>query len=89
MKDDRRLIREYLGGSDAAFEELYDRHQPALYALAYYLMDNPQDAEDLSQATWLQAIRSLSAFQGRSCFRTWLHAIAMNLYRHQRRDSRL
>ena len=89
MKDDRRLIREYLGGSDAAFEALYDRHQRALHSFAYHLLGQAQDAEDLTQTAWLQAIRSLNTFQGRSSFRTWLHAIALNLYRHQRRDSRL
>jgi len=89
VKDDRRLIREYLSGSDQGFEDLYDRHQPALFALAYHLLGRTQDAEDLSQTAWLQALRSLAMFRGRSSFRTWLHAIALNLYRHQQRDSRL
>ena len=89
MKDDRRLIREYLSGSDQGFEDLYDRHQPALFAFAYHLLGRTQDAEDLSQTAWVQALRSLATFRGRSSFRTWLHAIALNLYRHQQRDSRL
>lgn len=89
VEDDRKLIREYLGGSDAAFEALYDRHQAGLHAFAYHLLGNSQDAQDLTQTAWLQAIRSLPTFRGRSSFRTWLHGIAVNLYRHQRRDDRL
>jgi RNA polymerase sigma factor (sigma-70 family) len=88
MRDDRRLIRDYLAGSDAAFEALFDRHGAALFSFAYHLLGRRQDAEDLCQSAWVEAIRSLGSFQGRSAFRTWLHGIALNLYRNQRRRVR-
>jgi len=81
VKDDRRLVREYIAGSDAAFEMLFDRHSPSLYAFACHLTGRQQDAEDLCQSTWIEAIKSLGRYRGRGSFRAWLHAIALHLHR--------
>lgn len=88
MSDDRRLIRDYLSGSGAAFAALFDGHNGALYAFAYHLLGRRQDAEDLCQSAWLEAIRSLSSYRGRGSFRAWLHGIALNLYRNSFRSRR-
>ncbi len=89
MKSDQRLLREYVAGSEEAFATLFDRHHASLYRFAYHLLGNPQEAEDLAQSTWMEAIRSLGSYQGRASFRTWLHAIALRLCRQRRRKHRV
>ncbi len=89
MRDDRRLIAEYLAGSHAAFRALFDLHNPHLYAFAYHLSSSVEDAEDLCQSAWIEAIRSLDTFKGTGTFKAWLHGILLNLYRAGRRKRRL
>jgi len=50
------------------------------------LCGNETEAQDIVQDTFLQAIRSIHRFQGRSSVYTWLHAILLNLSRHYHRD---
>jgi len=85
MKNDRQLVSEHLHGRGSALAELFDRRNPDLYAFAFHLSASPDDAADLCQHTWLQAIRSLASYQGRASFRAWLHGIALNLHRQARR----
>jgi RNA polymerase sigma-70 factor (ECF subfamily) len=89
MRDDRRLIREYLAGSGSAFGALFDRHNPSLYAFAFRLLGQQQDAEDLCQSTWLRAIQSVGTYAARGSFRAWLHAVALSVYKNERRKRSL
>ena len=81
MSGDLRLVRQYLAGRDCAFDQLLGRHNPSLYTFCYYLSRDADDAEDLCQTAWIQAIRSLPAYRAKGSFRAWLHAIALNLHR--------
>jgi RNA polymerase sigma-70 factor (ECF subfamily) len=85
---DRPLVDEARAGSERAMEQLFRRHAPAIYA---YLLRSAQDAsaaEDLAQETFIRAFRSIARFDGRSTFRTWLFAIAINRARtHQSRGA--
>lgn len=90
---DRPLIEALLErGDEPAFRELYRRHTPALYTLLLRMLGGAeQDAEDIVQETWVQAVRSLGGFRGSSSFRTWLTAIGINrcrnLFRSRQRKS--
>jgi RNA polymerase sigma-70 factor (ECF subfamily) len=88
-KSDSRLIREYLHGEVASFGVLFERHSRSLEVFAGHLVGKPSDAEDLCQSAWLQAIRSLRSYQGRGTFRAWLHGIAFNICRDERRRPKL
>lgn len=66
------------GGDMAAFESLYRAHVGRVYGLCLRMTGHPQSAEDLTQETFVSAWRSLSTFEGRSGFGTWLHRIAVN-----------
>lgn len=61
-----------------AFEELYRQHATRLYNVAYRMVGNPSDAEDLLQEIFLLAYRKLGSFRGESTLATWLHRLAMN-----------
>ena len=89
MNSDLRLIRDYLRGDAAAFERLFARHRGPLERFACYLSSNRADAEDLFQATWLAALRSLPSYQGRGSFRAWLHGITLHLHHDQLRHPRV
>jgi RNA polymerase sigma-70 factor (ECF subfamily) len=76
--DDRRVIEECLGGRTAAYGELVRRYQDRLYHSVLRLLDNPEDAQDVVQESFLNAYQSLRSFKGDSEFFTWLYRIAFN-----------
>jgi RNA polymerase sigma-70 factor (ECF subfamily) len=62
-----------------AFEELVARHRDKIYARAYSMMRNEEEAVDLSQEAWVKAWQRLKQFQGDSSFSTWMTRIVINL----------
>ncbi len=74
-----RCIRKVLSGDAEAFEPLMLAYEKNVYALALRTLSNAQDAEDVTQETFLKAYRSLSSFRGDSKFSVWLYRIASNL----------
>jgi RNA polymerase sigma-70 factor, ECF subfamily len=86
MMDDEDLVRRIAHARDEdAFRTLYARHTGAVYGLLCRLVGRAADASDLTQETWLRAVRHLPLFRGQSAFRTWLTGIALNCYREWRR----
>jgi len=65
-------------GSREEFARLVEAYQANIYRLALRMLDNPQDAEDVLQETFLKAYRNLKNFDGRSKLSTWLFRIATN-----------
>jgi len=63
----------------AAFEELVFRHRDKIYARAYSMMRNEEEAVDLSQEAWVKGWQRLRQFQGDSSFGTWMTRIVINL----------
>jgi RNA polymerase sigma-70 factor (ECF subfamily) len=62
-----------------SWDELVREHADRVYRLAYRLSGNPQDAEDLTQETFIRVFRSLSHYQP-GTFEGWLHRITTNLF---------
>jgi len=62
-----------------AFEELVGRHRDKIYARAYSMMRNEEEAVDLSQEAWVKGWQRLKQFQGESSFGTWMTRIVINL----------
>lgn len=89
--DERVLVAAAAGGSAPAFETLYRSHVGKVYGLCLRMTANPTIAEDCAQDAFVQAWRSLPAFEARSSFGTWLHRIAVNavLARGRRRQESL
>lgn len=88
MKDDARLVEEYLQGSEDAVEELVRRYQRMIYAFAYRMVNNVEEAKDITQNTFIKAMRGISGFRGQSSFRTWLYRIALNTGLNYLREAR-
>lgn len=65
-------------GDVRAFSELFARYRRELRLHAYRIVGSHEEAEDLTQETFLNAWRMRRSFQGRSSFRSWLYRIATN-----------
>ncbi len=65
-------------GDREEFALMVDTYSTKIYRLAYRMMGNEQEAEDVLQETFMNAYRALSTFEGRSNIGTWLYRIASN-----------
>ena len=76
---DETLVSMAQRGDLSAFEELVARHRDKIYARAFSMMRNEDEALDLSQEAWVKSWQRLKQFQGQSSFGTWLTRIVINL----------
>jgi RNA polymerase sigma-70 factor (ECF subfamily) len=76
--DEAALVAQAQTGGVEAFSELVNRYEGNIYRLARHITQNPEDAEDVLQETFLKAYEHLGDFQGNSKFYTWLVRIAVN-----------
>src|SRR5712675_1102744 len=77
--DDETLVKAARQGELGAFEELVFRHRDRIYARAFSMTRNEEDAVDLSQEAWIKGWQRLAQFQGDSSFTTWMTRICINL----------
>jgi RNA polymerase sigma-70 factor (ECF subfamily) len=82
---DQTLVDRAKRGDQDGIRLLVDRYERRVIALAWGLLGNRQDAEDVAQEAFLRAFRSIGSFRGQSAFRTWLFQIAINAARTYRR----
>ena len=76
--NDQDLVRAAKNRDLAAFESLVKRHERRIYGLARRLTGSEHDAQDVTQQTFLSAVRNLSGFRETAAFSTWLTTIAAN-----------
>lgn len=87
--EDTALVSASRKGDMVAFEALVGRHRDKVYARAYSMLRNEEEAVDLSQEAWVKAWQRLEQFQGDSSFLTWITRITINLCLDQiRRNKR-
>ena len=67
-----------IAGDRAEFARVVDLYSNPIYRLGLRMLGNSQDAEDVLQNTFLNALTHLRTFEGRSSFSTWLYRIAAN-----------
>jgi RNA polymerase sigma-70 factor, ECF subfamily len=80
---DRALIVRFVGGDEFAFTEIVARHTGKIYGVAFALLHNHADTEEITQDTFIRAHRGLVNFRGDSSLATWLYRIAVNLSRNR------
>jgi RNA polymerase sigma-70 factor (ECF subfamily) len=76
--DEPQLVERCRAGDRLAFEELVRRHADRLYAVVLRFVAAADEAEEVTQETFLRAWRSIDKFEGRSRFFTWLYRIGIN-----------
>ena len=77
-QDDITLIEEAKRGDRASLEALIKKHQPYIFNIAWKMVQNPYDAQDITQEVLIIVTTKLSQFRGESQFRTWLYRIVAN-----------
>jgi RNA polymerase sigma-70 factor (ECF subfamily) len=78
ITDEANLIQRLRAGDEAAFRELIERYGPRIYRVAYGILRNPDDADDISQEVFAKVYFSIKSFQARSSLYTWISRIAIN-----------
>ena len=78
MEDDRNLIKRYLAGDNGAIEKVVVKYQRYVYSLVYRITNDIEEAKDLTQETFIRAIKGIKNFRMESSFKTWLYRIAVN-----------
>ncbi len=87
--DESFWVEQARAGDMNAFSRLLTRYQDRILNTCWRMCGNIEDARDLTQETFLQAIRSIQSFQQKAGFYTWLFRIAVNLcLSHSRKASR-
>lgn len=84
--EDLRLIQATLDGHPDAFRDLMGRYQDYIYDLAWRMTGSSEEAEDISQETFLRIWKNLHRYRPAHKFSTWAYTICLNLCRkHQSR----
>jgi len=72
------LVDAFKSGSERAFNELFLAFQRPIYYLAFRMVQNHNDADEIVQKTFMQVYKNIKYFRGESSFKTWLYRIAIN-----------
>jgi RNA polymerase sigma-70 factor (ECF subfamily) len=80
---EEQFLEKLRAGDAAAFNRLVEERSSDIYALLYRLTEDPEEARDLTQETFLQAFRNIASFRGEADLRTWLYRIAVNQARNR------
>src|SRR5438445_7895065 len=83
--EERSLLAACRREDPEALRRLVDTHYELLYRFLWRLTASPEAAAELTQDAFVRALERLDSFDGRARFSTWLHAIALNLWRDSRR----
>jgi RNA polymerase sigma factor (sigma-70 family) len=76
--DELSLVKHAKRGDLSAYDDLVRRYQERIYATIYHMTSNHEDANDLTQDTFIKAFQALKSFKGGSSFYTWVYRIAVN-----------
>jgi RNA polymerase sigma-70 factor (ECF subfamily) len=77
-QDDAELVAASQAGDQDAFAQLVQRHQRRVFNLVFRMLQQYEEANEITQETFLAAWQGLSTFRGDSRFSTWLYRIAYN-----------
>jgi RNA polymerase sigma-70 factor (ECF subfamily) len=83
---DSELLAKCRSGDSQAIETLVAEYQARVYRLCLSILDDPEEAEDATQESFISALKSLKTYRGDSAFQTWLFSIAINSSRSQLRQ---
>src|SRR5215472_19245302 len=77
-QDDLQLVAASKNGDQDAFAQLVQRYQRLVFNLVYRMLQQYEEATEITQETFLAAWQGLSSFRGDARFPTWLYRIAYN-----------
>lgn len=77
--NDADLVQACVSGAPEAFRELLTRYRRSALTLAYHLLGNAEDAEDVAQEAFVRVFLAIPQFRQQAAFSTWLYRIVTNL----------
>ncbi len=83
--EDARLVADAVAGDRAAFAALVTRHYDRIFRVAWRILGNRAEAEDLAQDVCATLGRRIRSFRGEAAFTTWLHRLVVNAARDRLR----
>ena len=88
-QDDTQLVQASQQGDQNAFAFLVQRYQHRIFALNLFMLQDDEEASEITQETFVAAWQGLPSFRGKVCFPTWLYRISYHcclrqLERHKR-----
>ena len=88
MQEDVTLVRRTLAGDQQAFANLVEKYKDSVFNVAYRMLGNPTEAEDVAQETFVRSYTQLHTYKDTHRFSTWLLSIASHLSIDQLRRRR-
>jgi len=76
---DAETIRQVQAGNPEAYRRLVGKYQQKVYGVCFGMVQNPEDAREITQEAFIKAYKSLDRFRFDSSFYTWLYRITVNL----------
>jgi RNA polymerase sigma-70 factor (ECF subfamily) len=84
-----RLIADCILGDDAAIEQLVRRHEAGVFRLALSIVGDAAEANEITQETFIAALKSLRSYEDRKSFKAWLYTITLNHARSHLRKRKI
>ena len=88
MIETEEAVRRFVEGEEEAFGPIVRRWEKKIYNLAWRMVGNREDAQDIVQETFLSVFKSIKSLRDPGSFSTWVYRIALNHCRARRRSSR-
>ena len=86
---DINLLNRIRTGDKSAYKELINRHKDYAYTVAYRILNNREDAEEVAQDAFMQVFGALQSFNAESKFTTWFYRIVFNAALMQKRKNKV
>jgi RNA polymerase sigma-70 factor, ECF subfamily len=86
MADIEEAVQKFISGEEEAFSQIVRHWEKRIYNLAWRMLNNKEDAQDIVQETFFSVFKSIRSLRTPECFSTWLYQIALNHCRARRRN---
>lgn len=86
---DINLLSRIRTGDKSAYKELINRHKDYAFTVAYRILNNREDAEEVAQDAFMQVFGALQSFNAESKFTTWFYRIVFNAALMQKRKNKV
>jgi RNA polymerase sigma-70 factor, ECF subfamily len=75
------LVSQCIAGDEEAIDSLFRQHELGVFRLALSIVDDPIEASEITQETFISAIKALDKYQEKQSFKAWLYTITVNCSR--------
>jgi len=77
-EQDWKIVKKCLAGETEVFEELINKYQKPIFNIAYRMVYDVQDAEDITQSVFIKAYENLRSYNPKHKFFSWIYRMAIN-----------